>query len=95
MRSCLAFSISLGVAAFLCDGMDGMVDAARIMGEFIRRAAILNDGSMVDCFVVQDDDNLSDVNGCVNFCGLRLSCNSLLDWLNKMTDAPSSRLLSL
>ena len=52
MRSCLAFSISLDVAAFLCDGMDGMVDAERMMvGVFIRRAAIRSDGSMMDCFV--------------------------------------------
>lgn len=50
MRSCLAFSISLGVAAFLCDGIDGMVDdAARMAGEFIRWAAIRSDGNMVDC----------------------------------------------
>ena len=52
MRSCLAFSMSLDVAAFLCDGMDGMVDAERMMvGVFIRRAAIRSDGSMMDCFV--------------------------------------------
>ena len=53
MRSCLAFSISLDVAAFLCDGMDGMVDVERRMmvGVFIRRAAIRSDGSMMDCFV--------------------------------------------
>ena len=54
MRSCLAFSISLDVAAFLCDGMDGMVDAERrmVVGVFIRRAAIRSesDGSMMDCF---------------------------------------------
>lgn len=51
VRSCLAFSISLGEAAFLCDGMDGMVDdAERMAVEFIRWAAIRSDGSMVDCF---------------------------------------------
>ena len=47
--------MSLDVAAFLCDGMDGMVDAERRMevGVFIRRAAVRSDsdGSMMDSFV--------------------------------------------
>lgn len=56
MRSCLAFSISLGVAAFLCDGIDGMVDdAERMADEFIRRAAIRSDGNIVDCVLCAQD----------------------------------------
>ncbi len=48
MRSCLAFSISLGVAAFLCDGMDGMVDdAERMANEFTRWAVIRSDGNIL------------------------------------------------
>lgn len=47
MRSCLAFSISLGVAAFLCDGIDGIVDDAERMADaFTRKAAIRSDGNI-------------------------------------------------
>ena len=50
MRSCLAFSIWLGDAAFLWDGIEGIVDvdAERMDKEFIRWVAISSDGNMVD-----------------------------------------------
>lgn len=48
MRSCLAFSIWLGDAAFLWDGIEGIVDAERMDKEFIRWVAIRSDGNMVD-----------------------------------------------
>ncbi len=47
MRSCLAFSICCGVAALMCDGIDGMVvDAERMVGVH-RRAAIRSDGNIM------------------------------------------------
>jgi len=48
VRSCLAFSIWLGDAAFLWDGIEGIVDAERMDKEFIRWVAIRSDGNMVD-----------------------------------------------
>jgi len=48
VRSCLAFSIWLGEAAFLWDGIEGIVDAERMDKEFIRWVTIRSDGNMVD-----------------------------------------------
>jgi len=53
VRSCLAFSIWLGEAAFLWDGIEGIVDvddAERMDKEFIRWVAIRSDGNMVVVF---------------------------------------------
>jgi len=50
VRSCFAFSIWLGVAAFLWDGIEGIVDAERMDKEFIRWVAIRRDGNMVVVF---------------------------------------------
>lgn len=56
MRSCLAFSICCGVAALLCDGIDGMVVDAERMADVLRRAAIRSDENIlvVVCLCAQD-----------------------------------------